>query len=232
VTYRDDRDADRARIDALEGELAQAQKKIADLEHQESTALVRAGGNAVAVTGGGKAPWYGAPLRLELTRRFDGEFPREQLEDLIALIRRISREPGHAELLKSSMTWSANMGRRDHRAQAVVNVAIHDGVTDLTVTDSLGQLAGATYGAFGAGVSAGTLAIPIFTALGVPLLIPVAILGWLGGSFFGARTVFKRAARRRAEKLQSFFATLSTEIENRIASAQTPPTSPTPRTSS
>lgn len=220
MTYRDDRDADQARIAALEGELAQAQKKIADLEHRESTALVRAGGNAIAVAGGAKVPWYGAPLRLELTRRFVGEFPRDELEDLIGLIRRISKEAGHAELLKSSMTWTSGLGRRDAGQQAVVNVSVHDGATDLTVTDSLGQLAGAIYGGFGGGVGGGGLAVPIFAAMSVPVLIPVAIVAWLGGIFVGSRAIYTRAARRRAEKLQKLFAAVSTEIENRIAAAQ------------
>ncbi len=222
MTYRDDRDADRARIEALEAELAQAQKKIADLEHRETTALVRAGGNALAVAGGAKAPWYGAPLRLELTRQFAGEFPRDQLEDLIGLIRRLSSDPGHAELLKSSMTWSSGLARRDAGPRVVVNVAIHDGVTDLVVTDSLGQLAGGVYGGFGGGVGGGAIAVPIFAAISMPVLIPVTVVAWLGGVFLGARAIYKRAARRRAIKLQDLFAALSVEIEKRIATVPAP----------
>jgi len=218
VTYRDDRDADQARIASLEVDLAQAQRKIADLEHRESTALVRAGGNAIAVASG-KVPWYGAPTKLELTRQFAGEYPRDQLEDLIGLIRRISHVSGHAELLRSSMTWSAGDGRRDAGPQMVVHVAIHDGVTDLAVTDSLGPLAGSIYGILGGagGVGGCGITIPICAAMGIPALAPVAIIAWLGGALFGARAIYKRAARRRAEKLQVLFAAISTEIEKRIA---------------
>jgi hypothetical protein len=227
VTYRDDRDADRARIASLEAELAQAEKKIAELEHKESTALVRAGGNALAVASGtGKLPWYGAPLRLELTRQFTGELPRDQLEDLIGLIRRISSDPGHAELLKSSMTWSSGLRRNDAGPRAVVTVTIRDGMTELAVTDGLGNLAGAVYGGFGGGVGGGGITIPIFVAMATPILLPVTILGWLGGVFLGSRAIFKRAAKRRAVKLQELFAALSTDIEKRIADAQR--TAPTP----
>lgn len=222
MTYRDDRDADRARIASLEAELAQAQKKIAELQHEESTALVRAGGNAIAVAGGAKGPWYGAPLRLELTRQFAGELPRDQLEDLIGVLRRISADPGHAELLKSSMTWSSGFRRNDTGPRAVVTVTIRAGVTELTVTDSLGNLAGGVYGGFGGGVGGGGISVPIFAAMGMPALIPVAVLAWLGGVFLGARAIFKRAARRRAEKLQQMFAAVSVEIERRIAEAARP----------
>jgi hypothetical protein len=220
VTYRDDRDADQARIAALEAELAQAQKKIADLEHEESTALVRAGGNAMAVASGtAKAPWYGAPTRLELTRQFAGELPRDQLEDLIGLIRRVSSDPGHAELLKSSMTWSSGLRRSDAGPRAVVTVTIRHGITELTATDALGNLAGAIYGGFGGGVGGGGIMVPVFAALGMPVLIPVTVVAWLGGVFLGSRAIYKRAAKRRAMKLQELFAALSTDIEKRIAAA-------------
>lgn len=221
MTYRDDRDADQARIASLEAELAQAQKKIAELEHRESTALVPARGNALAVAAGtAKPPWYGAPLRLELARQFAGELPRDQLEELIGLIRRISTDLGHAELLKSSMTWSSRLGRQNAGPQVTITIAVREGVTDLTAIDSLGNLAGAVYGGVGGGVGGGGIVLPVFAAIAMPVLIPLTVTAWLGGVFFGARAIYKRAARGRAEKLQALFAALSTEIENRIADAQ------------
>ena len=46
MTYRDDRDADQARIASLEGELAQANRKIAELARSivAAAALLGAGG--------------------------------------------------------------------------------------------------------------------------------------------------------------------------------------------
>ena len=224
MTYRDDRDADQARIASLEAELAQAQNKIAELEHRESTALVPARGNVLAVASGtARAPWYGAPLRLELARQFAGELPRARLEELIGLIRRISTDPGHAELLTSSMTWSSRLGRQNAGPQISITVSIGDGVTDLTALDSLGSLAGAVYGGVGGGLGGGGIALPVFAAITMPVLIPITVTAWLGGVFFGARAIYKRAARRRAERLQALFAALSTEIEKRIAEAQRTP---------
>lgn len=218
MSYRDDRDADRARIEALEGELAAANRKIEELEsRRRSWALTVAPGGALVGTGlGGKAPWYGAPLRLERAHIFTGEFPRDELESLIDLIRGITREPGRAELLKSSITWSAGTNPRATGPFTVVTVSVKDGRTSLVVTDSLGQLAGGLYGGLGGGLGGGAITVPIIAFLSMPALIPVAIGAWLGGVFLGTRAIFKRAARRRALALDQLFSALMTEISEKL----------------
>jgi hypothetical protein len=62
--------------------------------------------------------------------------------------------------------------------------------------------------------------VPILATMSVPVLIPIAVVGWLGGVFLGARAIYKRAARRRAERLQELFAAVATAIEKRIAAAE------------
>lgn len=216
MSYRDDRDADRARIEALEVELASAQRKIVQLEAPAQLALVQTG-NALAIASGGQLPWYGAPLRLELVRTFTGEFPRDQLEDLVAVIRKVSRDPGNVEMLKSSLTWTMGMSRRDGGPQPIISVTIRKGQTDLVATDNLRGLAGAVYGGVGGGVGGGAITLPIFVALAAsPVLVPVALAAWFGGVFFGARAIFRRSARQRAKRLHAVFAALATEIERGI----------------
>lgn len=220
MTYRDDRDADRARIEALEGELAAAQRKIDRLEGRRSQALALSTGRSLVGSSAGradvKAPWYGAPLRLELAHTFEGEFPKDDLESLIDLIRSVTREAGRAELLKSSITWSAGTNPRATGPFTVVTVSVRDGKTSLLVADSLGQLAGGIYGGFGGGVGGGAIMLPIVAFIGTPVLIPVAVVGWLGGVFLGTRALFKRAARRRADALERLFEALVTQISARI----------------
>lgn len=220
MTYRDDREADRARIEALEAELATANRKIDELEGRRSQALAIATGRALVGTGAGlqgiKPPWYGAPLRLELAHTFDGEYPRDELETLIDLIRQITREPGRAELLKSSITWSAGTNPRATGPFTVVTVSVRDGKTSLLVSDSLGQLAGGLYGGLGGGLGGGAIMVPIIAFLSMPALIPVACATWLGGVFLGTRAIFKRAARRRAEGLEKLFTALTVEISAKI----------------
>lgn len=223
MSYRDDRDADRARIESLEAELAAATRKIEELEGRRSQALAVATGHALVGTGarmvGIKAPWYGAPMRLQLAHTFIGEFPRDDLESLIDLIRGITREPGRAELLKSSMTWSAGTNPRATGPFTVVTVSVRDGKTSLLVTDSLGQLAGGLYGGLGGGLGGGAIMVPVIAFLSMPVLIPVAITTWLGAVFLGTRAIFKRAARRRAESLERLFTALVTEISAKIPAA-------------
>ena len=214
MTYRDDRDADQARIAALEQDLARANERIAELEGRRSEALVVAQQTALAVAAprSAAARWFGAPLRLHLSRQFTGAFPTDRFEDLVERIRTTTRDPGRTELLRSSMTWFATAGEKSAGPFQVVTVTVRDGVTTLTVTDRLGALAGALYGGFGGGVGGGGLVVPVLASVAVPVLAPLFVVGWLGGVFAGTRTIFRRAARRRAEALADLFQILVTEI--------------------
>src|SRR5262245_36970260 len=89
MTYRDDREADQARIEALEHELEVAKEKLAVLEGRQSQALVLASPGALVRDGGkkGVAWWFGAPGQLQFARRFDGAFPVERFEELVERIR-------------------------------------------------------------------------------------------------------------------------------------------------
>ena len=223
MTYRDDRDADRARITALEAELAVATKRVAQLEGRESTALVVASQGALALTSRPSASttWFGAPLELDLEREFAGAFPVDHFEDLIDPIRAIVRDPGRTEVLKSSMTWSASTGPKAMGPFLVVTVSVRDGRTRLAVSDKLGQLAGAIFGGVGGGAGGGTLILPIMLGMAAgPALIPVALVAWLGGAWLGCRSLFRRSSRKRANQLQRVFDALVTEIETGIAKAK------------
>lgn len=224
MSYRDDRDADQARIAALEADLARAEAKIAALEGRREVALVPAGGGALArATPGPSAAvrWMGAPLRLELRREFAHAFPPDQFERLIERIRAVTGEPGRSELLRSSLTWTATSSDRSVGPFITVMVMVRPPApgadpstarTTLTVSDRLGQLAGAVFGGVGGGVGGGALVGPIAAAVAVPVLAPVFVLGWLGGVYGLTRGLYRRAARRRAEVVQRLFDALVEEL--------------------
>ena len=218
MAYRDDREADQARIEALERELEVAQDKLAVLEGRQSQALVLASPGALVREGGqkGVAWWFGAPGQLQFARRFDGAFPADRFEELVERIREVTRDPGRTELLRSSLTWFASRAEKSPGPYRVVTVTVRDGVTTLTVTDRLAGLAGAIYGGVGGGVGGGGLSLPILAATAVPVLAPVFILGWLGGVFLGTRAIYKRAAHRRAVALQQLFDALAADIEGAL----------------
>jgi hypothetical protein len=216
VSYRDDRDADQARIAALESELAVARARLAQLEGHQSNALVLASQGALVGSGpSGAARWFG-PGILQLARRFDGAFPTDRFEELVERIREIARDPGRSELLRSSLTWFASRGEKSSGPFRVVTVTVRDRTTTLTVTDRLAGLAGAIYGGIGGGVGGGGISLPIIASAAVPVLAPVFILSWLGGVFLGARAIYKRAAHRRAVALQQLFDALVADIERAL----------------
>jgi hypothetical protein len=219
MVYRDDRDADQARILALEHELAAANDKLAVLEGRQAQALVLASQGALvpAQPPSAAVKWFGAPGSLQLARRFAGAFPTERFEELVERIREFTREPGRTELLRSSLTWFASRGEKTTGPFRVVTVTVRDGTTALTVTDRLAGLAGAIYGGVGGGVGGGGLSLPLLASVAMPVLTPVFVLGWLGGVFLGARAIYKRAARRRAVALQQLFDLLVADIERALA---------------
>jgi hypothetical protein len=220
MSYRDDRDADRARIEALEIDLARARDRIAELEgkQSESLALVAAGSRDLAV-GGPVTPamrWFGARLRLELMRRFDGALAGEHFEDLVERIRAITGDPGRTDLLRASLAWRSSTPEHSAGPKIMVTVVVRDGATTLTVNDRLGQLAGALYGGVGGGVGGGGITAPILASVAVPVLAPVFIAGWLGGVYFLVRRLYKRSARRRAETVQRLYDALVDDITAKL----------------
>lgn len=219
--YRDDRDADQARIAALQTELTQAKAKIDELEGKRSQALVLASSTSLSAAGKPSAGTRiaGAPMRLELTRKFDGLFPADKFEDLIERIRDITRDRGRTELMRSSFAWWSSASEKSTGPFTSVTVTARDGATTLVVSDRLGPLAGALYGGIGGGVGGGAIILPIFASVAMPLAIPLIALGWFGGIYGGTRALFKRAARKRAEALQQVFDALVAEIDKTLRSA-------------
>ena len=223
MTYRDDRDADRARITALEAELATAKRKLAEVEGRREQALVIATNTALERSASGPANkmsaaqfWFGAPFDIAFSMEFTGRFQVDRFEDVIERIRTITRDSGRSELLKSSLTWSASAGPKTTGPFTVITVSVRDGVTRVLATDRLSQLAGALYGGVGGGVGGGAIMAPIFASAAVPVLAPVFFIGWFGGVFLGTRALYKRIARKRAAQLQQLFDAVCEEVARGI----------------
>lgn len=204
MSYRDDRDADQARITALQADLEAAQRKIDDLEGRRSTALTVAKQSALATRPDQKTPWFGA-TRLERAASFEGELPRDDMEDLVEVIRALTGNHGRTELFKSSLTWFTTTAQGSIGPHLMISVVIKDGRTTVTATDQLKALAGGIYGGVGGGVGGGAILLPVLASIAVPVLAPVIFLGWIGGAVFGARALYLRASRKRAAGLQIVF---------------------------
>ena len=214
MTYRDDRDADQARIQALEGQLAAANERIAQLEGKREQALVRASGDRQPSA----QRWLGAPTQLELERTFEGTFPAERFEDLVEQIRELTRDRGRTELLRSSVAWWSSTSERSIGPFLCVTVTVKDGKTIVRVTDKLGQLAGAIHGGIGGGIGGGGLIAPIAATIAMPILAPVVFGAWFGGCYALARALYKRKAKRRAQQLQQVFAAVESAVARELRS--------------
>lgn len=219
MSYRDDRDADLARIAALEHELARTRDKLSELEGKRSIALARA--TSGSLVPGGKvstASRVFGPDRIELSRRFDGAFPADRFEELIDRIRELTRDPGRTELLRSSLTWFGSHGDNTAVQRRVVTVSVRGDTTTLTVIERLTALAGAIYGGVGGGIGGGGLVLPLSASFVVPVLTPVFLIGWLGGVFLCARALYLHRARRRRNDAQRLFDALVDDIARRLTS--------------
>ncbi len=222
--YRDDREADQARIAALEADLKATKSKLEDLEGRRSQALVLAGASSLtnAGTSSRGTRIAGAPMKLELVRTFDFAFPADKFEDLVEAIRAITRDRGRTELMRSSVAWWASTPDKSIGPFTAITVTVKDGATTLVVSDRLGQLAGAIYGGVGGGIGGGAIMLPVFAAMAMPVLIPVVVVGWLGGVFAGSRALFKNRAKKRAVTLQRVFDAMVVEIERSASSNAAP----------
>ena len=130
MSYRDDRDADRARIEALEQELAKAKAKVDELEGKRSQALVLTSAGGLTPSGkaaSASAKWAGAPFRLELAHSWDKEFPIEKFEDLLDVIREVTRDNGRVEMLQLLLDRGADIARRAEGAGTALDVALANG---------------------------------------------------------------------------------------------------------
>jgi hypothetical protein len=215
MTYRDDRDADQARIDALEAELRVARERIDELEGNRSLVLLRGNELAIATTRGAKL--FGGPRELKLVRTFDKPLGREHFETLIVRCRDVSGTMGRSEQLSTSMMWTSNVGNQGKRPNQTVTVVVRDGATTLQADDQLGALAGAIYGGVGGGFGGGAVGLPIALSVAAPMLAPVILGAWFAGVFGLARSLYKRGVRRRAIQLQALFDALATDIERALA---------------
>lgn len=229
MSYRDELDAAHARAAKLQRELDDARRELDELRDKRSRALVLAQPRDVAVADGEAKPTtvtklFGGPTRLELVRELEGEVPATVYPDLIACIRERLSEVGHATTMEGSLTWTGAAHHKSTGPFVEVMVTSRRGKTTIRVHDRLGNLFGAIYGGVGGGVGGGGIIAPILVTTAMPVLAPVAFLGWFGGIYALCRGIYKRQATKRARTLQA----LIEELEELAREALEPATG-TPR---
>jgi hypothetical protein len=217
MSYRSDRDADHARISALEVELSAARAEIAQLRRAAERALVPAPASPLrrrSDVGAGWSWWMNAPTGLELTRHWERPFPPERLDGLVECTRAVTGFAGQAELKRRSLMWTSASRAGWPGPFITVTVTVEAGTTTLSVREDLRLQAANTGVLFGlalGGVASFIAGLATFVT--APLLAPLVVAGMSGGSFVAGRRLFRRELRRHAGKLQRLFDAIVEEIE-------------------
>lgn len=213
MAYRDELEAAQARIRALEQELADARGA------KPSQALVKAGRTALARTES-DAPaarkWLGAPTMLVFTREVDGEIPKEAHTELVEHMRRTLNNVGAATVLPGSLAWTSMAQHNGIGPHVNVYVTYRDGKTTIRAEQKLGNLAGGIFGGVGGGVGGGGIMAPIALAWINPILVPVGLAVWLGGTYAACRKLYTRSARKHARTLETLADSLARIAEKYI----------------
>ena len=197
MAYRDDLDAAQARVQALELELARTREELALVRTGGETAVVR--GNA----GGTTAPrWLGGPVELAFTREIDGEVPADAHTELVEQIRQAIGNAGTTTVLPGSLAWSSTVAPNSLAPSVNVYVTARRGRTTIRAEQKLGALVGGIYGGIGGGVGGGGIVLPIAAAAIAPVLVPFALVGWLGGVYGVCRRLYRSRTRRHAARLE------------------------------
>ena len=195
MSYRDDREALRQRVDELE---------------QEVAALRRARERAVE----GEQPgpvnvFLGAPTKLAWERSFEGELDEESQAELIAVLRREIGDSGRLESFGGTTTWTS--GNRNSTRFVELEIEARRGKTRLRLRESYGNLAGAMFGGIVGGAGGGGLGIvgPVAGALVSGIAAAPASVGWLGMVYVATRSGFRQTVEKRRVELRAVFSDVS-----------------------
>lgn len=189
-------------------------------------ALVRRAAADLAVASPAAAPsrFLGAATRLYVERVVDGELAMDDVEALVAEVRRSFGEAGLVSTLGHTVTWSPSpagaYGPRNQSArQLTVTVTTRGGQTTLRAEENLGPLAGGLFGGLMGGMGGGLTAPAIAVGVGAfHAALPVVglVTAVVGGSYALARGIYVGMARRREKELRQLVERLGAYAERAV----------------
>ncbi len=162
-------------------------------------------------------PWIGGPLEVVIERTIDGEYPIEDFDRLVEVVRVQDFQGGTVATIGRSLNWTGP--QEDQTSIASLSVTVRDGQTRLRAHGNFKGLAGAVFGGVGGGVGGG-LGWAAFMAgafVAGPVGSVVLGLAFLGGVFGLSRYIYGRSTVKHARKLQAVADELERVIKGRIA---------------
>ena len=165
----------------------------------------------------------GGPTRLIVERVIEGEFPAEDFDQLLEVIRFSNTGPGQVASVGRSLTWTGLLGA-GQSAALTVTISVRHGQTRVRVHANFANLAGAIFGGIGGGVGGG-LGWAAFGG-GAMLAGVVGSLG-LGFAFLGAvyalcRKVYGGQTREHAKTVHALADELERVIKGQLALMPSP----------
>lgn len=190
MTYRDEAEVHRARIDELEA-------RVAELEAEN--AALKASPTHVT---GEPNPLLGAPTRLSIEREVAVTLDASAFEEMLDTARAAVGAVGEGTVVGNTMTFRAFEPGSARMTELVVR--LQPGKVCIRAHESLGNLAGALFGGLLGGLGGGGLGllVPLAIWLARPLTAPIVLL-WLIGVYALTRWAFRRAAVTRARGMSS-----------------------------
>jgi len=160
----------------------------------------------------------GAPIEIRLERLIPGEFPAEDLDELIPLIQTATAGQGMASAVGGTLSWASRSESNTSSQQVLITSK--DGHTLIRIEEGVGGLAAGLFGGIMGGVGGG-VGLGVGGALGgllgsvaLAVAFPVAVLG---GSYVLARKIFVTQVQRRQKAAETLMDHLAERIEHRIA---------------
>lgn len=205
MAFRSDLDAAHARVRALEQELAEAQAELEQHREKTQQALVPVGKQALArseAQSDAANRWLGAPSTLAYSRTLEGDLPESAHTELVETMRKVLGMVGTTTVLPGSLAWACMPPHNGMGPSVNIYVSYGEGSTTIRVDRKLVNLAGGIFGGVGGGVGGGGLVLPLMSMIVSPLLAPVAVGAWLGGTYWVCRKLYRSRAEVHAKSLE------------------------------
>lgn len=163
-------------------------------------------------------PWLGGPTRLVVERVIEGEYPIEEFDHLLEIIRFGNMGPGQVSTVGRSLTWQGALGG-SQTTMATVTISVRQGQTRVRIHANFNNLAGGVFGGIGGGVGGG-LAWAAFGG-GALLFGPIGSLtcgfGFLGGVFALCRKVYASQTKTHSKTVVQLSDELERVIKGQLA---------------
>jgi hypothetical protein len=165
----------------------------------------------------------GAPMKISLERVIPGEFPPEDLDELISIIQAAMAGQGTASAVGGTLSWASRSEGKMSSQQVLITSK--DGKTLIRIEEGVGELSAGLFGGImggvggGVGLGIGGAIAGMLGSVALAVAFPVAALG---GSYVLARQIFVRQVEKKRRAAATLMAHLVERIERGIGSRTLP----------